>query len=264
MATTLWHSISAMSSSDSLTSKTHPRIKLRVASYHTPRVIAHQMPKPVKANCVPKLVAMATSISTYGPPSNTWFLRPIRPHNPNGIPIGSTVFAQTTIQCLYILQWDAHSPPKLCPFPWGNLDHHLIHGSPGPPESSTQTAARSVQPFLQGSLVWQTNRQTDHATRSVRIGRIYVHSTAMRPNNIIHFFGIRHVLNIFSRKRVKVTLLSSYNKYQCSVKTKIHWPTLTNCSVDILGPVLSILKIRNWSGTNEKSWPWPMPGQHFH
>jgi len=28
-----------------------------------------------------------------------------------------------------------------------------------------------------------TDRQTDNATRSVRIGRIYVRSTAMRPNN---------------------------------------------------------------------------------
>jgi len=28
-----------------------------------------------------------------------------------------------------------------------------------------------------------TDGPTDHATRSVRIGRIYVHSSAMRPNN---------------------------------------------------------------------------------
>ena len=37
-----------------------------------------------------------------------------------------------------------------------------------------------------------TDRPTDHASRSVRIGRIYVRSTAMRPNNqnvsvIFHF-----------------------------------------------------------------------------
>ena len=160
MATTLWHSISAMSSSDSLTPKTHPRIKLRVASYHTVKVIAHQMQKPVIANCVPKLVAKATSLSTYGPPSNTLFLRPIRAHNPNGIHIGSAVFAQTTVEYPYTLQWDAHSPQKICPFPWGDLESHLIHGSPGPPKSSTKKAARSVQSFLQGSLVWQTDRQT--------------------------------------------------------------------------------------------------------
>ena len=37
---------------------------------------------------------------------------------------------------------------------------YLIRGSLNPHESSTQTACRSLQPFLQGSLVWQTDRQT--------------------------------------------------------------------------------------------------------
>jgi len=155
MATTLWHSISARIA---WPRKPTPRIKLFVASYHTTKVIARQTPKPVIANCVPKLVAMATSLNTYGPPSNTWFQRPIRAHNPNGTPIASAVFAQTTVECPYTLQWDAHSPPKICPFPWGDLDLHLIHGFPGRPKSSTQMAAWSVQPFLQGSLVWQTDR----------------------------------------------------------------------------------------------------------
>ena len=41
MATFLTTSKSAMSSSDSLTPKTHPRIKQRVASYHTTEVMAH-------------------------------------------------------------------------------------------------------------------------------------------------------------------------------------------------------------------------------
>jgi len=56
----------------------------------------------------------------------------------------------------------------------------VTHDSLGPFEPSTQTASRSVQPFLQGSLVlvWQTDgqtdRPTDHATRSVTIGRIYI------------------------------------------------------------------------------------------
>jgi len=62
------------------------------------------------------------SLSTYGPPSNTRFLRPIRAHSPNGIPIGSAVFAQTTVECPYTLQWDVHSPRKICPFSWGDLD----------------------------------------------------------------------------------------------------------------------------------------------
>jgi len=61
-----------------------------------------------------------------GTPSNTWFPGPTRVRNPNGISIGSAVFAGLT----------------------------------------------SV-----------TDRPTDHATRSITIGRIYVRSTAMRPNN---------------------------------------------------------------------------------
>jgi len=44
----------------------------------------------------------------------------------------------------------------------------------GRTKSSTQTASRSVHPFLQGSLLWQTDRQTDHATRSVTIGSICI------------------------------------------------------------------------------------------
>jgi len=47
---------------------------------------------------------------------------------------------------------------------------YLIGGSLGPPESSTQTASRSLQPFMQGS---RGDRPTDHATRSVTIGGIY-------------------------------------------------------------------------------------------
>ena len=54
---------------------------------------------------------------------------------------------------------------------------HLIHASLDPPESTSQTASRSVQRFLQG---WahgrdgQTDRQADHTTPCVTIGRIYV------------------------------------------------------------------------------------------
>jgi len=32
-------------------------------------------------------------------PFNTWFLGPTRPQNPNGISIGSTVFAELTTAC---------------------------------------------------------------------------------------------------------------------------------------------------------------------
>jgi len=47
------------------------------------------------------------------------FLWTIPTHNTNGIFIGSAVFAQTSVECPYTLPWDAHSPPEICPFPWG-------------------------------------------------------------------------------------------------------------------------------------------------
>jgi len=50
--------------------------------------------------------------------------------DPNSIVIGSAIFAQMTTECLYTLQWDALSPNQSCPFPWGDLDCHLIHGWP--------------------------------------------------------------------------------------------------------------------------------------
>jgi len=54
-----------------------------------------------------------------------------------------------------------------------------------PPESPIQTASRWLQPFLQGSLVCQTDRQTDthadrptdHANRSVGNNRPHLYST---------------------------------------------------------------------------------------
>ena len=121
-----------------------------------------------------------------GPPSNSWFLGPVQAHNPHGITNGSAVFTQVTTECPYTLQWAAASPlPSKLPLPVEVSGPHLIHGSRGPPRSSTQMASRS--PFLQGSLVWHTDRQTDrptdHATRSVTIDCIYIPSTVMRPNN---------------------------------------------------------------------------------
>jgi len=41
-------------------------------------------------------------------------------------------------------------PLIIVPSPWGSAPH-LIHGSLGPPESSSKTASRSVKPFLYGS-----------------------------------------------------------------------------------------------------------------
>jgi len=47
-----------------------------------------------------------------------------------------------------------------------------IHGFLGSPESILILVSRSVQPSFQGLQMWPTDRQTDHATPSVAIGRI--------------------------------------------------------------------------------------------
>ena len=114
------------------------------------------------------------SLSTAGPLSNTWFLRPVRAHNPN-------VFAQMTAECPHTLQWAHLPPPQNCP----------SHGGSGPPSNTWFPGpTRVLNPngiaicaavFV--GLTSVTDRQTDHATRSVTIGRIYVRNTAMRPNN---------------------------------------------------------------------------------
>jgi len=70
-------------------------------------------------------------------------------------------FSHRWPQSVPILYNGTSLPPcSKLPFPMEDMDPHLIHGSLGQPESSTQTESRLVQPFLQGSLVWQTDRQT--------------------------------------------------------------------------------------------------------
>ena len=128
-----------------------------------------------------------------GPPSNTWFPRPTRVLNPNGISIGSAIFAQLTavspgtlappgeygctcaslcppksitrmanqsVQPFLHCSWqkvpilyNGRSFPPKLPLLMGDLDPHLTHGSLGPHESSAQMASRSVQQFSHGSLV---------------------------------------------------------------------------------------------------------------
>jgi len=109
------------------------------------------------------------------------------------------------IECPYTLQWDARFPPIL-PLPMGDLDPRLIHGFLGPPESSTQMASRSVQPFFAELTI-----VTDHATRSVTIGRIYVRSTAMRPNNN-NWFGCKSAGRLLSACTIDIYYYYSVRK----------------------------------------------------
>jgi len=128
---------------------------------------------------------MATSLSAGGPPSNTWFLQPIQAHNPNGIAIGLAISAQMTAESPYTLQWDAPLPPQNCPFPWGIWTPSTwFSGLTRVLDPNVISIGAAVFARLTSVTDRQTERPTDHATRSVTIGCIYVRSTAMQPKNV--------------------------------------------------------------------------------
>jgi len=61
-------------------------------------------------------------------------------------------------------QWSTTFPLKIAPF-HGYMDPHLqnymVPEAHRWPESTSRTALKSVQPLLQGSRSWSTDRQTD-------------------------------------------------------------------------------------------------------
>ena len=70
----------------------------------------------------------------------------------------------------------------------------------GPPEFSTHTASRSLQLFLLGLFGDRpTERPTEHATRSVTIGRIYVRNSAMWSNDMYDTWAVKKVKIVLSK-----------------------------------------------------------------
>jgi len=67
----------------------------------------------------------------------------------------------------------------------------------GPNRVHISKRSRSVQPFLQGSRLWQTDRQTDHTTPSVTIGRIYTMSQKNVPPMACYNFDTHEQILIF-------------------------------------------------------------------
>ena len=127
-----------------------------------------------------------TRLNQCASPSNTCLLGPTRVHIPNGILIGLSVFAQLTAVSPYTLQWAAPFPSQNCPFAWGFWTHQ-IHGSFSSLQvfkSTTQTVPRLLQSFLQGSWLWQTDRQTDRPTDR-QTGRPHNSIYNNRPQNIV-------------------------------------------------------------------------------
>jgi len=124
--------------------------------------IDHQVAKLMAGSCctlqqaAPFPLIIAANQGGIWTPSNTWFLVPAWILNPNGISIGSAIFAQLTAEFPYSLQWVV--PSALSIGSSGLLSN--TYGSLGPTQVLNPTASRFVEPFLQGSIVWQTDQQT--------------------------------------------------------------------------------------------------------
>jgi len=82
---------------------------------------------------------------------------------------------------LYFTMGRPFSPKKL-PLPMGGSGLPSNTWFPGPTQVLNPNGS-SIGAAVFAGITSVTDRPTDHATRSVRIGRIYVRSTAMRPNN---------------------------------------------------------------------------------
>jgi len=107
-------------------------------------------------------------------PHNTCFLRPTRVHNPNGISIGSAVVAHLTSECMSSGKSGHALPLNIAP----------SHGGSGTPSNTRFLGpTRVLKPngisidstvFAGFTTVTdrQTDRPTDHATRSVTISRM--------------------------------------------------------------------------------------------
>ena len=109
-------------------------------------------------------------------PHLTRCLAPITAHNPNGISIGIQPFLHRSPQSVLILYNGLPLPPQNCPVPRGiwTPSNTWFHPSPQPKQHLNQ--------FSSFCRAHYCDRLTDHAAWSVTVGRIYIRSTAMRPN----------------------------------------------------------------------------------
>jgi len=116
--------------------------------------------------------------------SNTWFVDSTQAHNQKAIWISLAIFAQLTTQESLYFTRVAPSPSKLL-LPMGDLDISNIWFLEPTPACSPKgiSIGSAVCRAHYCPIDRQTDQPTDHATGSVTISHIYVHSTAMQPNN---------------------------------------------------------------------------------
>ena len=100
--------------------------------------------------------------------SNTSFLGPIRALCPNGISIGSAVFAYMTTKCPCTLQWDDSYLPSKLPFPMGIWTPPNTW-FPGPNRVLYPNCI-SISSAIFAGLTSVTDRPTDRPRYSVTVG----------------------------------------------------------------------------------------------
>jgi len=109
---------------------------------------------------------------------------PTRIVNPNGISIGSAIFAQLIAECPYTLQLAASSPLKIA-LPVVGYRPPFNTWFLGPTHVLSQTAFDQLSRFCRAHYCDRpTDKRTDRPRYSVGNNKpIYVRSTAMWPNN---------------------------------------------------------------------------------
>jgi len=112
------------------------------------------------------------------PRSNKWFLGSTQLSIPNGISIGQP-FMHSSLQMVPILCNESPSP-KIA-LSMGRSEPPSNTWFPGPTRVLNPNGI-SISLAVSAQLTSVTDRLTDHTTRSVTVGRIYVCSTAMQPN----------------------------------------------------------------------------------
>ena len=144
---------------------------------------------------------MATSLSTYGPPSNTIPTAHPSPQPKRHPYRFSRLRTDDRRVSLYFTMGRPYSPKNL-PLPMGGSGLPSNTWFPGPTQVLNPKGS-SIGAAVFAGLTSVTDRSTDHATWSVRIGCIYVRSTAMRPkiDSVGIFVAEKWVFSVVSVER---------------------------------------------------------------
>ena len=141
-------------------------------------------------------------------PRNTCFLGPTRVNNPNGMSIGSAVFAQLTAEHPDTLQWAAPSHGRSAP------PHNTWFLGPDHNPNDILIGL-AIFAGLTSSTDRQTYRLTANTTHLVTTGCICTCSTAMRPKNA-------HI-SCFNRKQYLEITSQALSSGQQSLSSRSHW-----------------------------------------